>query len=117
MTSKEEPKSSGNMPRTGSLGKFLLGDELGPLNSRNDYQARLKILPAEQREFAEESTHLADLWQYFSEHKMQLPGDVIAEVAELSKLPQQEQVRVLRAVNLKLMEYLHDVSEDSGIRQ
>jgi len=102
---------------TGSLSRFLPGGECGPITDRPEFEQRLNALPLEQREFAEESARFADIWQYFSEHRMQLPKDVVDEVSGLSKLATTQQIVVLRRVNQRLMEYLNDVGEDSGVRQ
>jgi hypothetical protein len=102
---------------TGSLAKFLPGGEFGPMTNRQEYEQRVNALPPEQREFAEESTRFADIWQYFSEHRMQLPKGVINQVSGLAQLTTVEQTTVLRSVNQELMEYLNDVGEDSGVRQ
>ena len=117
MTSKEKSEKWADTAKAGSLGKFLPGGEMGPLNNRNDFEAELNKLPVGQREFAEETARFADLWQYFAEHKVQLPEKVMVQMAGISKLSQKEQVGLLRDLNQSLMEYLHDVSEDSGIRQ
>ena len=87
------------------------------MTNRQEYEQRVNALPPEQREFAEESTRFADIWQYFSEHRMQLPKDVVNQVNGLPKLTAAEQTTVLRRVNQELMEYLNDVGEDSGVRQ
>jgi hypothetical protein len=74
-------------------------------------------LPPEQREFAEESTRFADIWQYFSEHRMQLPKEVVSQIGGLAQLTTVEQTTILRRINQELMEYLNDVGEDSRVRQ
>jgi diadenosine tetraphosphate (Ap4A) HIT family hydrolase len=102
---------------TGSLDKFLPDGEFGPVTNREEYEQRLNTLPPEQRQFAEESTRFADIWQYFSEHGMQMPKEVVNQVSELPKLTTAEQTTVLHRVNQELMEYLNDVGEDSGVRQ
>lgn len=102
---------------TRNLAKFLPGGEFGPMANRQEYEQRVDALPPEQREFAEESTRFADIWQYFSEHRMQLPKDVVNQVGGLAQLTTAEQTSVLRRVNQELMEYLNDVGEDSGVRQ
>ena len=117
MSGKDDPTTKGNAARPGSLNKFLPGGELGPITNREKYQGQAKSLQPDQREFAEESARFADLWQYFAEHRMQLPENVVAEVTELSKLARDQQLTVLRNLNHRLMEYLHDASEDSGVRQ
>ncbi len=102
---------------TGSLARFLPGGELGPISDRQEYERRVNALPPEQREFAEESTRFADIWQYFSEHRVQLPKGVVNQVSGLAQLTTVEQTTVLRRINQELMEYLNDVGEDSGVRQ
>jgi len=114
--SKEEQQTK-RESATGSLAKFLPGGEFGPMTNRQEYEQRVNALPPEQREFAEESTRFADIWQYFSEHRMQLPKGVVNQVSGLAQLTTSEQTSVLRRVNQELMEYLNDVGEDSGVRQ
>ena len=114
--SKEEQRTK-RESATGILVKFLPGGEFGPMTNRQEYEQRVNALPPEQREFAEESTRFADIWQYFSEHRMQLPKGVVNRVSELAQLTTVEQTTVLRSVNQELMEYLNDVGEDSRVRQ
>jgi hypothetical protein len=102
---------------TGTVGKFLPGGEFGPMTNRQEYEQRVNALLPEQREFAKESTRFADMWQYFSEHRMQLPKGVVNQVSGLAQLTTVEQRTVLRRINEQLMEHLNDVGEDSGVRQ
>lgn len=113
---KEEGEKVQRNHGTGSLDRFLPGREFGPIADRREYEQRINTLSPEQKEFADESTRFADLWQYFSEHRMQLPKEVVNQVGGLPQLPAAEQIVVLRRVNRTLMEYLNDVGEDSGIR-
>jgi hypothetical protein len=115
MSKEKETNAKNSSPK--GLGQFLPGGELGPIAERQEYEQRISGLPPDQREFAEESARFADLWQYFSEHRMQLPQAIIDQLAELSKLTAAQQTAVLRGVNRDLMKYLTEVSEDSGIRQ
>ena len=115
--SKEDPQNKSAVTAQGSLGRFSAGGELGAIEDPQEYERRMRALPPAQREFAEEGTRFANLWQYFSEHKMQLPRQIMEQVGELSKLPAAEQIATMRHVNLALMEYLNDVGEDSGVRQ
>jgi hypothetical protein len=101
----------------GSLRKFLPGGEFGALENPEEYERRMNALPAAQREFAEEGRRFANLWQYFAEHRMQLPRHIVEQISELSKLPSAEQIATMRRVNRALMEYLNDVGEDSRVRQ
>jgi len=114
--SKEEQQTK-QESATGNLAKFLPGGECGLITNRQEYEQRVNALPPEQREFAEESTRFADIWQYFSEHRMQLPKGVVNQVGGMAQLTTIEQTSVLRRVNQELMEYLNDVGEDSGVRQ
>jgi hypothetical protein len=115
MSKEEEQSKQGS--ETGNLNKFLPGGEFGPIADRREYEQRVNALPPEQREFAEESTRFADIWQYFCGHRMQLPKNVVNQISDLAHLTTVEQTSVLRRVNQELMEYLNDVGEDSGVRQ
>jgi hypothetical protein len=114
--SKDEQE---NRPRqeSAALDKFGPGGEFGPTDDRNEYDQRLNSLPAEQKELAEESTRFADLCQYFSQQKMDIPPSVVETVAGVSKLLPPERIRAMKDINRELMEYLNDVGQDPGIRQ
>ena len=114
--SKDE-KENRSRPKSGALDKFEPGGELGPLDDRNEYQQRLNSLPAEQKDLAEESTRFADLCQYFSQQKMDIPPSIVERVRNVSKLPAPDRIRAMKDINRELMEYLNDVGQDTGIRQ
>ncbi|MGC2257197.1 MAG: hypothetical protein WA594_02765 [Candidatus Sulfotelmatobacter sp.] len=114
--SKDE-KENRSQPRSGALDKFEPGGELGPLDDRNNYQQRLNWLPAGQKDLAEESTRFADLCQYFSQQKMDIPPSIVERLGNVSKLPVKERIRAMKDLNRELMEYLNDVGQDPGIRQ
>ena len=114
--SKDE-KENRSKPESGALGKFGPGGELGPLDDRNEYQQRLNSLPAEQKDLAEESTRFADLCQYFSQQRMDIPTSVVERVRNVSKLPVKDRIRAMKDINRELMEYFNDVGQDPGIRQ
>ena len=101
----------------GALDKFQPGGALGPIEDRNEYEQRLNALPPDQNQLAQESTRLADLCQYFSQQQMDIPPEIVEQIAGLSKLAAAERIRVLIDVNRALMEYLNDVGQDPGIRQ
>jgi hypothetical protein len=113
----KEEEQNRQAAETGSFNKFLLGGGLDPITDRQEYEQRANALPPGQRQFAEESTRFADIWQYFSERRMQLPKDVVNQISGLPKLTAAEQTTVLQRINQELMEYLNDVGEDSGVRQ
>ena len=114
--SKDE-KEDRLQPTFGALDKFEPGGELGPLDDRNEYQQRLNSLPAEQKDLAEESTRFADLCQYFSQQRMDIPVSIVERVRNVSKLPVPDRIRAMKDINRELMEYLNDVGQDPGIRQ
>lgn len=101
----------------GALNKFEPGGALSPIEDRSEYEQRLATLPPDQNQLAKESTRLADLCQYFSLQKIDIPPEIVERVAGLSRLTTAERIRVLIDVNRALMEYLNDVGEDPGIRQ
>jgi hypothetical protein len=114
--SKDEEK--GQSSRAGGpLDKFEPGGELGPIEDRNQYEQRLNSLAPDQQELARENTRFADLCQYFSQHKMDVPPEVLEQVGRLSRLTISERSRVLKDINRELMEYLNDVGQDPGTRQ
>jgi len=114
--SKDE-KENRSTPESGTLDKFEPGGELGPIEDRNAYEQRLNSLPAEQKDLAEESTRFADLCQYFSQQRMDIPASIVERVGNVSKLPVPDRIRAIKDINRELMEYLNDVGQDPGIRQ
>jgi hypothetical protein len=112
-----DKKQGQQKPLPGALDKFEPGGELGPVEERNEYEQRLNSLPPEQKELALETARFADLCQYFTRQKMDLPHQVVEQAARLSKLAIAERVRVLKDINRELMGYLNDVGQDPGIRQ
>ena len=114
--SKDEMENR-SQPESGALDKFGLGGELGSLDDRKEYEQRLNSLPAEQKDLAEESTRFADLCQYFSQRRMDIPASIVERVRNVSKLPAPDRTRAMKDINRELMEYLNDVGQDPGIRQ
>jgi hypothetical protein len=114
--SKEEKKGQSSKAG-GPLDRFEPSGDLGPIEDRNEYEQRLRSLPPDQRELAQENTRLADLCRYFSEQNMDVPPEVLEQVGRLSKLAISERIRALKNINRELMEYLNDVGQDPGIRQ
>ena len=114
--SKDEKKNR-SQAKSGTLDKVEPGGESGPLDDRNEYEQRLNSLPAEQKELAEESTRFADLCQYISQQRMDIPASIVERVRNVSKLPVPDRIRAMNDINRELMEYLNDVGQDPGIRQ
>jgi len=78
-------------------------------------QHRTALTP--DQKVAQECTRLASLCQYFSQQRMDIPPEIVEQVAGLSRLATPERIRVLIDVSRALMEYLNDVGQDPGIRQ
>ena len=97
--------------------RFDTRGELGPMEAREAREERLKRLPAEERELAEESARLADLCQYFSAERMDMPPEILDRVGHLSRLPIPDRIRALKDIKQALMEYLDRVGEDPQLRQ
>jgi hypothetical protein len=110
-------KENRSKPESGALHKLEPGGELGPIEDRNEYEQRLSSLPVEQKGFAEESTRIADLCQYFFQQKIDIPPSILDRLGNVSKLPVPDRIRAMKDINRELMEYVNDVGEDPGIRQ
>jgi hypothetical protein len=113
----EDEKENRSKKKSGALDKFEPGSELGAIEDRNEREQQLDSLPAEQKKFAEESTRLADLCQYFAQQKMDIPPSIVERVGSVSKLPALDRIHAMKDINRELMEYLNDVGQDPGIRQ
>jgi len=113
----EDEKESRSKRKSGALDKFEPCGELGAIEDRGEREQRLDSLPAEQKEFAQESTRFADLCKYFAQQKMDIPPSIVERVGSVSKLPAPDRIRAMQSINRELMEYLSDVGQDPGIRQ
>jgi hypothetical protein len=114
---EKDERTDGTTDTSGTLNRFEPGRDLGPIEDCNEYEQRLDALPADQKELAKESTRLADLCQYFSAQKIDIPPHLVERVSSLRRLAIPERIQVLKEVNRALMEYLNDVGQDPGIRQ
>jgi hypothetical protein len=103
-------------PQRATLDRFESGKELGPIQNREEREQRLNDLPPDQKELAHESARLADLSQYFSARRMDMPSHIAERVSSLPRLQVVERIRALREINQALMEYLNDGGEDPQIR-
>jgi hypothetical protein len=112
-----DDKENRSKTKSGALDKFETGGVLGPIENLNEYEQRLNVLPADRREFAEGSTRFADLCQYFSQQKIDLPPSIVERLGNVSRLPLLDRIHAMKDFNRELMEYLNDVGQDPGIRQ
>ena len=100
-----------------ALDKFGPGGEFGVIEGRNEREQRLNSLPAGEKELADESARFADLCQYFSRQKMDIPPSIVEMMGNVSKLPVPDRIHAMQDIMRELMEYLNDVGQDPGIRQ
>src|SRR5580765_516817 len=107
MTKEEQSKET-----TGALARLGSGGDLGPVEDRNEYDQRLKSLPADTKELAEESARFADLCQYFERHRMDVPVEVLDQLGRASRLPISERLEAMKKLNQRLMECLNDAGND-----
>ena len=114
---ENDRRTNGTKNTPGTLNRFEPARDLGPIEDRNEYEQRIDALPKDQKELAQESTRLADLCQYFSAKKIDIPPRLVERVSSLGRLAIPERIRVLKEVNKALMEYLNDIDRDPGIPQ
>jgi len=101
----------------GALDSFEPGGVSGPVEDRSVRESRLNSLPTQQDAVARESARFADLCQYFEQEKIDVPPDILDELSRASALPLAERAEAMKKLNRRVMEYLDDVGQDSGIRQ
>ena len=100
-----------------ALDRFESGGDLGPVEDRNQYDARFDSLPAEEKELAQESARFADLCQYFERQWMDVPVEILDQLRRTSRLAIPGRVEAMKKLNQKIMGYLDNVGQDPGIRQ
>jgi hypothetical protein len=111
------PKDEKSNNTTGALARFEPGGEPGAVEGRNEYDQRLKSLPAGKKELAQESARFADLCQYFERQRMDVPVEILAELGRASRLAIPERIEAMKKLNQRLMEYLNDAGNGQFIRQ
>ena len=101
----------------GTVDKYEPGGALGPIKDGSAYERGLDSLSAEQKELAGVCARFADVCDYFSRQNMDLPPQILDEIGRVSKLSVPDRIAAMNRLNQGLMEYLHDVGQDSRIRQ
>lgn len=99
------------------LDRRLQGGDPGPIEDAAEYEALVNSLPPDQKEFVTVATRFAKLWEYLTEHNIELPPDLAEEMRDLPKLSHQERIALLERINQVLMECEHAASEGPEIRQ
>ena len=112
MSKKEKSKNA-----TSALARFGSDNNLKPVEDRNEYDQRLKSLPAGKKELAEESARFADLCQYFERQRMDVPVEVLDQLSRALRLRISERLEAMKKLNKRLMEYLNDAGDSHFVRQ
>jgi hypothetical protein len=92
------------------------GSPLSPTGQGNT-RDREPSPSADQQELADVCARFADVCDYFSRQSMDLPPNVLDDIGRVSKLSVPDRIAAMKRLNQDLMEYLHDVGQDSRIRQ
>lgn len=113
------PKNRRGKERTkevsdGALSQCASSSASEEIDSGLGYKASFQGLPTNEQQLAEKTMRLADLCQYFTEHQLDIPADIVERVAGLSKLTVPERVRAVVEVNHDLLEYLNTVAKVAG---
>lgn len=91
----------------------MTGDDIRQQGSVE--QSRVEV-PSREKELAELCTRFADLCQYFSQHNMDLPRQIIDEARLVSKLALDDRIKRVKRLNQELLEYLDDVGPGSKLQ-
>ena len=114
LTMARKDKSTGTKK---ALSRFEHADDCGAIESRIEREERINDLPPAEKELAQETARFADLCQYFEQHKMDGPGEIVDQLNQASRLPIPERTEAIKKLNQRLMGYLNDTGKDSFIRQ
>jgi hypothetical protein len=109
-------KGAANSPKE-NLDRFEPRGNLGAIENKNEYEARINSLPADERELARESARFADLCRYFERVHADIAPEFIDQLGVAARLPVEQRIRAMKKLNQSLMEYLSNVGNDSGFRQ
>jgi hypothetical protein len=112
MSKEEKSKNT-----TGALARVEHVGDLGPIEDRNEYDQRLKSLPSEEKELAQESARFADLCQYFERQRMDVPVEILDQLGRASRLAIPERIEAMKKLNQRLMEHLNHAGNGHFIRQ
>lgn len=71
----------------------------------------------QNKELAEVCGRFADICQYFSQHHMDLPSQIVEEVRLVTRLSVEERITRMKQLTQELMEYLNHAGPDPQVRQ
>lgn len=95
---------------------FAPGGSLAPIEDHIEREKLIDSLPKDEKALAEGLSRYADVCRFFAEHQMQVPPHIVRAIGRLNRLPIDARVVQIEEINQELIEYLHNVSEDTGLR-
>jgi hypothetical protein len=95
---------------------FAPGGSLAPIADYMEREKLLNTLPRDEKALAEGLSRYVDLCRFFSENQMQVPPHIVRAVGRLRAQAIEDRVSQIEEINQELMEYLHNVSDDTGVR-
>ena len=95
---------------------FAPGGALAAIEDHMERERLINELPRDEKALAEGLSRYADLCRFFAEHRMQVPPHMVRGVNQLQQLPLEKRVSQIEDINEAMLEYLHNVSENIGLR-
>jgi hypothetical protein len=105
------------MDTAGHKKQNALNGNRAPIGQGNTRDRNATSVSADQQELADVCAQFADVCDYFSRQSMDLPANILDDIGRVSKLSIPDRIAAMKRLNQDLMEYLHDVGQDSRIRQ
>ena len=112
-----------NLPRQELLQKmeqlfrrFDQSGDLGPVQSREEWDKLLESRPAEEQRLLTELANFADLWRYLQQRKEKLGPEIVNRIGRLHELPVTERTSELKEINQTLLNRVKDADPDSRLR-
>lgn len=87
-----------------------------PIEDSKEYEKQMDTFPLDESRVIQALTSFASLCQFLSEREIEVPSDITRALHASGELSVDERVALIRRLNQELLEYIHLVSTDSGIR-
>lgn len=87
-----------------------------PIDDSREYEQQIAALPADEKTVVEALTRFASLCQFLSNLQVEVPDHITRNLRAAAELSAPERVATVDKLNQELLEYIHLVSSDSGIR-
>src|SRR4029077_17583171 len=112
-TMADPKKQNGLSGKHGNGQNQQPGSPLSPIGQGHTRDREPTSLSADQQELADVWVRFADVCDYFSRQNMSLPHNVLDDIVLVLKLSVPDRIAAMKRLNQDLMEYLHDVGQDS----